>query len=524
MVSGRSNHGLSIETPLCYSVSLVSMEVVASVLWSMEWCLTLSSAPPRIAQVPQIAKAETFNVGFSPSEPVGRLGGLVPPGGQSVIKPSTRDPKPADLETSRATCRPPPTEPDPQRPGIPPQSAPTPDYILCKGECEIKAAQNQLVYKAEFAMKIEISTSCGYLVLSSPGEVDHIHNVLELEPPVLKDGYCQITSSHYKGKVNCSVRLPSEDLTAKFKLYLDNLRRAAVRQPTHALQGQLREDPPNLCTMSTSADLIDFSNQPSTVKVPVKKGDVSSMSIEDAAEQLHGLIRKIIPEITGHGLRMDDATIDDIEETAIDFWLNRGFLGSESDDMKAELLELLRLLTRIKRKAELRKGSKVKCPPGHAFTDLKELESGRAASPRILYTRSQILSLECKASPRLKELEKVNFAAKGSFKAPMKLSAKVPTSQLLTFREWAEGNPDIKKTAVQDSHVSVPIEIDSAAPSIPTSQPVAATPIAFHDAPTAPDVVTQMPTAAPFRLAREAAARDGFALASKETKLGKLVS
>ncbi|POR37238.1 Uncharacterized protein TPAR_02556 [Tolypocladium paradoxum] len=510
---------------------------------------TVASAPPRVAQVSQGAKAKTSNVRFSSSQPVGRLGGLIPPGAQSVIKPSSRDPMPAVVEKPvvekpRTKLQQSPNNLHPPLPGTQMQHTPAPDYVLCKGECEIKPVQEQTNFKAEFAMKIASGTNCGYLVLSAPGKGERVHNVLELDPPVMKDGYCHVTSGQAQGNANYSVRLPDADLTNKFKLYLDNLRRAAIRQLSAAASSTtpvvqkssagdtvtkaqatarmgsprriassadtvpskkaLVAPPPPEVTpepskTSAPASLVDISDQPSMVRSPINKGDVSGMSIEDAAEHLHSLVQRIIPEITGHGLRMDDATIDDIEETAIDFWLNRGFLGSESDDMKAELLELLRLLARIKRKAELLRGAQAKLQSRLASTGLEELDSGKFASARIQYTPAQIQSLEDKASPRPKRLEKVRFSPKPALKTP----AKAPIFQLSEIRKWVEGNANFKKkTPVQASHVSLASANGSPAPSIATQQAMATPSIVSQGTSMAPIVATQPPTAAPLDASR----------------------
>lgn len=541
--------------------------------------LTLPSAPPRVTQVSQGAKAKSSNACFRSSEPVGQLGGLLPPGCQSVMKPSSRDPKPEVVEKPQVKLPLPPTDLNPSRPGIQSKPASDPDYVLCKGECEIKTVQELTNFKAEFVMKIKTSTNCGYLVLSAPDKGERVHDVLELEPPVMKDGYCHVTSGQGKGNANYSVKLPDADLTNKFKLYRDNLRRAAIRQlstpgsaTTPVVQGSsagetatkaqaapaqpgpsemgssrqnatfadtvaanktLSTTPPrgqlhevNLGPNKTPApaNLIDISNQPSMPKGPINKGDVCGMSIEDAAEHLHSLIQRIIPEITGHGLRMDDATIDDIEETAIDFWLNRGFLGSESDDMKAELLELLRLLSQIKRKAELRRGAQVKCQPPRPSTDLKELESGRAASPRIQYTPAQIQSLEDKVSPRPKRLDTVGVYPKPASKA-QKTTATAPVFQLSEIRKWIGGNPNCEKIPVQASHASLDSANGSPAPSIATQQPLAAPSTVSQGVSTAPSVTTQLPMSASSNFTREAAAREDDTRARRiEMKLGRLVS
>ncbi|KND86340.1 hypothetical protein TOPH_09030 [Tolypocladium ophioglossoides CBS 100239] len=560
---------------------------------------TVTSAPPRVAQVSQGTKSKTSKVRFSFSEPVGRLGGLVPPGVLSGVKPSSRDSMPRVVENPRVKLPPspasfqvkpgsnmpakmqqhqqppgnqgllavqaivastastaqkksttfvPPAGPvadlHPPQPGTHPGDAPVPDYVLCKGKCVIKPVQEQTNFKAEFAMKIEANTNCAYLVLSAPGKGERVHNVLELDPPVMKDGYCHVTSGQGQGSANYSVKLPDADLTSKFKLYLDNLRLAAIRQQSmpvaatvlHSQKSSAAEpviktqaaytqlDPtesgssqqivssaktvasnkviitpsspgrPHEITAEPSktsapASLVDISDKPPVADKSINKGDVSGMSIEDAAEHLHSLVQRIIPEITGHGLRMDDATIDDIEETAIDFWLNRGFLGSESDDMKAELLELLRLLARIKRKAELRRSAaQQRCPS----MELKQLGSGKTTTARIQYTSAEIQRLEDKASPRPKRLEKVGISLKPVSKAP-KTPAKAPNFQLSEIRKWVEGNANPKKTPVQASQVSLASANGLPASSIATQPPMTAPFTAAQGDSTTPSVATQPP-------------------------------
>ncbi|PNY29935.1 Uncharacterized protein TCAP_00150 [Tolypocladium capitatum] len=535
---------------------------------------TVASAPPRVAQVSWGTKAKTSNVRFRFNEPVGRLGGLVPPGGESILKPLPSEPMLGVVEKPRVKLPqsgsglPAKTQQHQQPPAVAnqallavqathatkatvasaasttkktstplvssagpaadlhsPESAPVPGYILCKGECEIKPIQGQTNFKAEFAMRIEASANCGYLVLSAPGKRERVHNVLELDPAVMKDGYCHITSGQGQGCANYSLRLPDADLTSKFKLYLDNLRRAAIRQQsmpvaatgldsqkssavkpvtmaqaastqlaptgsgssqrivssantvtsekiiiTPSSPGQPHGDAAEPSKTAATESLVDISDKPPMVGDPINIGDVSGRSIEDAAEHLHSLVQRIIPEITGQGLQMDDATIDDIEETAIDFWLNRGFLGSESDYMKAELLEFLRLLARIKRKQELHR--RAAQPQRHSM-ELRQLESGKAKSARTQYTPEEIQRLQGKASPRPKRLEKVGFSPKRVSSAP-KTRTKGPMFQLSEVRKWVEGNANPDKTPVQASLVCLASENGSPAPSTATQPPMAA--------------------------------------------------
>lgn len=241
-----------------------------------------------------------------------------------------------------------------------------------EGICKLLHAKDRSVlFMVSYALQIQSNRAC--LVLSSEAKGEKIHDVLDLQAPENRDDCCRVC---YEADGNTFVymfQFPNADDACKFKTYLECLQQAATREDvTKSVVKQPAE----------TAKLVDLDPPP---RVP---------TIEDAAQKLVELMEIILPEALAAGLLLSDDTLADIEEAAIDNWLTRGFLKSETDDMQDEVLDLIRVLVRFKRKSGSRRQAKEP-----AIKSLKGFDENTKPS-RMVYTPSDVKEIKRAVGPR----------------------------------------------------------------------------------------------------------------------------
>lgn len=292
------------------------------------------------------------------------------------------------------------------------------DVVVLQGICKLLNPQNRSVlFAVTYAVKLRNDTENGYLCLSAPEKGDKVHNVLDLTAPDRKDDCCRVCSKSTANGFAYILQFANTSDAHKFKVYLESLQQAAARDAVSE-ESQNKVDIASAQTTQESrasgtspAPALNRSatdNSPSTVETPAKQTspavaagtaklvDIDSppqsapgereLIIEDAAEKLVKLIDQILPEAAKAGILVSDDTVADIEDTTIEDWLDRGFLQCETDDMKADLLNLLRILVRLKRKAESRK----RVLP--ASNSLQEYDN-KPHSDRITFTAPELVKI-----------------------------------------------------------------------------------------------------------------------------------
>lgn len=129
-----------------------------------------------------------------------------------------------------------------------------------------------------------------------------------------------------------------------------------------------------------------------------------SLTIEAAADHMQRIVQQILSEITATGVQVPEQGVEVIESTAIANWMAQGFMQTETEsaELKEELVDLLRLLVRIKRKVQYRHGgnaeSKTVSISSATLQDLQEIVE--APSKRIKYSPADIKQLEGHAVSR----------------------------------------------------------------------------------------------------------------------------
>ncbi|KAG5928955.1 hypothetical protein E4U42_007587 [Claviceps africana] len=348
------------------------------------------------------------------NEAVRRPGGLEPPRRVVVRLPSpAQQPRTIREPEARLVKAPETTRTETALPIRPSPLAS--EQLIYRELCKwLDAESKGPLFVVTCSLKIQKNSDKAFLVLSAPKKQDRLHNVLNISEPDIQDDCCSFFSREIESRRKHILQFPNASGANKFGLYLENLQKAAARAhgtSSKASDNQSRQiDIPSSAKLKPSTKENTKKESTSSASKPETSGirdtklvDVESAAttseqeenaptIEDAAESLFDLIEKILPEAAAAGLNVSEDAISDIQETAIESWLRRGFLKSEADDIKSELLELLRILVRIKRKAELRKkAAQPKSPI--VISSLKDFESADSNVKRIKYSAAEIRSL-----------------------------------------------------------------------------------------------------------------------------------
>ena len=341
-----------------------------------------------------------------------------------------------------------------------PSKAPASEQLIYKGICKLLSPQDgRVLFIVSFSLKIQTHSDRAVLSLSAANKLDKVYNVLDLAPPMVKNDCCHIHSTKAGDGFSCLLQFSSPTDAGKFRLYLEHLQQAASRSKlgTTNTAKQLQDKCNNSAMHKVSTELkssssviasaesavqpirgsrpadqlvdVDSHSQASDVEPASDVEGAERVTIEDAAEKLFDVIENILPEAAAAGLQLSEAAIHDIEDTAIDSWLTRGFLISETDDMKSELLDLLRILVRIKRKAKSRKHTVQFTPTIQSLKDYDAVECGKPKPARIKYTPSEIESLASAQIPTPSDLTK-------SLMTP---NQKPKTATLAKHKTWLAG-------------------------------------------------------------------------------------
>jgi hypothetical protein len=318
---------------------------------------------------------------------------------------------------------------------------------LSQGICEIINESDNSPSAIKFMLKVQLQKNKGLLMLKLPEKGQAIHDVLCLGAPVIKGPYCLISSAEreqlYKLKFQTSAAAEG------FQYLLKSLQQSALQFREASLVSP--KATPTLTTNKESAtnpsqtpskvvfqavkaaeaveaapkaahgkekihmqtpDSIESTLQQDTEESLVDVEDDSlpnpTHTIEAAADHMQGLVHQILSEITAAGIKVPEKGVDEIESTAIANWMAQGFMSSEteSDELKDELVELLRLLVRIKRKVQFRHGSNPANSVPISSATLQDLqEIVEKPSKRIKYTTTDIKELEAHAVSRQDEIK-----------------------------------------------------------------------------------------------------------------------
>ncbi|GJN67973.1 hypothetical protein PLICBS_002015 [Purpureocillium lilacinum] len=208
-------------------------------------------------------------------------------------------------------------------------------------------------------------------------------------------------------------------------------------------------------------------------------------TIEDAADKLCTLMDSLERDFVDKGFPLTGDAVDELQDTAIDIWLQRGFLGAEDADIKEDMIKLLKSLFQVKRQAmqfrhkfktsRVLRSSSTQVAESSSIKSLQELQLGPAPRGRIQYTSEQISQLAAKATSRPKDLDRAEYLPPPGTKR-IKLSPAPKIDGLSQVRRWLNngerqapaGPRPLASSSIPVSNVPVPATMPA--------MPVTATP------------------------------------------------
>ncbi|KAL7794736.1 hypothetical protein V8C43DRAFT_314741 [Trichoderma afarasin] len=325
----------------------------------------------------------------------------------------------------------------------PTSSAPqqTVEHILSQGECMLIDDSDGSSVSTKFVAKVSMQRNEGLLMLMPSGQPQSVYNVLSLGVPVIQGPYCIIYGA--RNERLHKVKLRTVAAAESFQYLLKTLQQSArqfceprpaspklapivaaskeeaaspLPTPSKAAPkavSKASEDVPETAdrdkraTLQTSQSIeapLHQDSEKSLLNLEDEAHPQPSLTIEAAADHMQRIVHQILSEITATGVNVPEKGVAEIESTAIANWMAQGFMESEaeSDELKEELVDLLRLLVRIKRKVQYRHGISVGnndvSISSETLQDLQEI--AEKPSKRIKYTTADIKELETHAVSR----------------------------------------------------------------------------------------------------------------------------
>ncbi|KAL7949430.1 hypothetical protein V8C42DRAFT_341390 [Trichoderma barbatum] len=429
----------------------------------------IESAPPRLAMAAQHARP--FAIPKAPSGPK--------PVSQNMNTPAKRHRKPTPSATHKPT-----------------------EHVLSQGECEIVDEFDNSSVAAKFVAKVHIQRNEGLLIITPSGKPECVYNVLSLGIPAIQGPFCIIYGA--RNERLHKVKLRTSAAAESFQYLLKSLQQSARQfgeprstspKPSSAVANTKEQEASPLQTPSQSAlktqegipeavggNANASTPTPGSIEAPLQQESQEnlvnledepdqqpSLTMEAAADHMQRIVQQILSEITATGVMVPETGVEEIESTAIANWMAQGFMTSEtgSDELKDELVELLRLLVRIKRKVQYRHGvnpvfnavvnagSNDVSISSATLQDLQEISE--KPSKRIKYTTADIKELETQAMSRqdkikasgLQEIQKSSPAPDEPKKkmAPAEVSSSTPKAPVVLESSTPEAYAGVVSSA-----------------------------------------------------------------------------
>lgn len=437
---------------------------------------------------------------------VGRLGGLVPPRAQSSVndpsqkvspkgpnRPAAKPAGPSKPTKPAGDSKPKPAKPQTAVAGATGPPA-TPDFVLCKGDCQLQSAQSTTMI--DFEMKIDARAHIAQLVLMFPDNVRKVYDVLNLKDPTIEDGSCIVTTMD--ASVTYRLSLGADTLTKDFKSYLGNLRQAIIRQKARNAKASISSpvvaqqpvakvpctpgkpvgaevEPLIATSFAPTATALTKTATGSRPTVPVSSphepgstrsathqlaclkdfgGQIAtgraSESMRNVEERLNYLVRRLIPGFAGHELS-----------------------EKESEGLSGDYVKLVQTLEGMERKLALqREGKRDKAQSrSSSLASLKELDRGQSGTP-LRYTLDEMKSFNMNPTPRTKRLENGTSLSNGSSSVgkPLAKSASTLLPNFRECRDWLLGASPSSKSPAEATDARAPQSTGAAAPTFPPAQ------------------------------------------------------
>ncbi|UNI20868.1 hypothetical protein JDV02_006917 [Purpureocillium takamizusanense] len=258
---------------------------------------------------------------------------------------------------------------------------------------------------------------------------------------------------------------------------MDEAPTQSSRSPVSALG---HSQPVSAAPLIAAAPQIPPAPPSAPVLVDIEDSDEESgeenpyATIEEAAEKLCTLMDSLQGDFVGKGFPLTGAAVDELQDAAIDIWLQRGFLDAEDDDIKEDMVNLLKSLFQVKRQAiqfrhkfknsRVLRSASAKAAESSSLKSLQELQLGPTPRGRIQYTSEQLSQLAAGAMPRPKDLDQADYLPAPGKRAKISQTPKI--DGLAQVRKWLDNG---KRHAPAGAQVLVSSSAASASFSIPAT-------------------------------------------------------
>lgn len=289
------------------------------------------------------------------------------------------------------------------------QSHGNPEIAVSSGNCDyVPGKLEEKRFVVAFKLMLNTKTNEAHIELSAPEKGTKVYKMGELDPLVMDGEFCKLKNhgsdqSHY-------LRLPTAAETAKFQQYFGTLQASvAAHHQQIGVAASVTEATSIAESVDSAASAVGQRATPSAASLAgdsstSNEGQLINMhdfeqvpnpqlpSLLTAAEHIVNLIDKVIAEYNLED-HLIDSVIKGIEDGAIEYWIQHGFMEGSDDSIKEHFVEVLRHMAQIKIKMNLRllkQKNKAKEPVqrGH---DMVEPTS------RIQYSAADIKCLRSKA-------------------------------------------------------------------------------------------------------------------------------
>jgi hypothetical protein len=294
-----------------------------------------------------------------------------------------------------------------------------PEVVLCSGNCEVLPEKYE-VGRFEVGIKLVVYTDKNEarIELSMPKHGPRSFTLQELEAPIMDGEFCKLKVR--STGLTYYMRFSTIAETKKLRQYAFALHKSSTENPQDSEitpdvdEGSTIAD--SVSDVSSVADVSSLAGERATPSAASLAGDCSTAtdeqlidmqgfeevknsqipSLHNAAEHIVNLVDEVITQyhLEEHFI---DSVVKGIEDGAIEYWVQHGFMEAEDDEIRENFVAILRNMAQIKIKMhsrfygpKKRNGNANKAASQHAQDMFEPLR-------RIQYTAAEIGSLRSKA-------------------------------------------------------------------------------------------------------------------------------
>ncbi|KPM39046.1 hypothetical protein AK830_g7480 [Neonectria ditissima] len=314
-----------------------------------------------------------------------------------------------------------------------PETVDSTELVICTGRCEVVPEKQELCsFEVEFEMVLFHKTAKAFLHLEAVGRGKRVHGILDFEAPVMDGPYCKLT--HRPDSSDYFLRLADNEETGKFKKCVQALQQSmTVHLQAHPAEANLENTQP---VRTSEPDIAD--SQSGKVSTPVTQhtpDKISPSAIEDltpvspeskesgsvsgatqdtliamddfeevrnsqipcllnATEHIVHLVETVMVHFALED-NIIDSVVQGIEDGAIEYWIQHGFMRDCEDEIKDNFIAVLRNMAQIKIKLHLRQAGREKGQGKQIQAQVERCAEAIAEQVRrIQYTPEMLESLQ----------------------------------------------------------------------------------------------------------------------------------